>query len=164
VINDDTKNDSSTAVAVPLLDIPALRSCYEKATQGPYCIESCGEKGDGSNIVGVAFGPDDLDAKTPLTGWLEEADKDGNFIEYYRDEEVAEFEHRNPNCHRDAEFLMTAYNNFPELLRRAERYEALVEALQAVKADLFAKGYAALATQEKIDAALKTASPNGTEG
>lgn len=124
-----TATDGRPSVAA-VLDVVILRSCFEKATAGPYCIESCGEKGDGSNIVGVAFHPDDRDAETPLTGWLEEADTEGNFVEYYRDEQVAEFEHRNRNANRDAEFLMLAYNNFPELLRRADVHSDLLDALK----------------------------------
>lgn len=84
-----------------------LERIAQQATPGPWCVESLGEKGDGSNVIGVAFGPDDQNAKRPLSGWLEPFDKDGNEIDYYRDEEVAVCEHRERNAGPNAAYIMT---------------------------------------------------------
>lgn len=87
-----------------------IRALAEKATDGPWCVESCGEKGDGSNMVGVAFGPDDPDCKRPLSGWVSDddwADAKGDPIYGAVQQEtlVAECAHRNGNANRDASFL-----------------------------------------------------------
>lgn len=84
-----------------------LERIAQQATPGPWCVESLGEKGDGSNVIGVAFGPDDQNAERPLSGWLEPFDKDGDEIDYYRDEEVAACEHRNRNSGPNAIYIMT---------------------------------------------------------
>lgn len=84
-----------------------LERIAQQATPGPWCVESLGEKGDGSHVIGVAFGPDDQNAERPLSGWLEPFDKDGNEIDYYRDEEVAVCEHRNRNSGPNAIYIMT---------------------------------------------------------
>ena len=86
-----------------------------KHTPGPWAIESCGDKGDGSYMIGVVFGPDDIDATTPLSGFLPKSEEDGEYIEYYRDELVAEVEHRSPNAYANACLIGTA----PALLQIA---------------------------------------------
>lgn len=97
----------------------------EKATEGPWAIETCGEKGDGSDIVGVVFRPDiDGNCKQPLSGFLESYDDAGNEIEYYRDEEVAEFEHRTRNPHWNALFCAHARSDIPWLLSELEAADA----------------------------------------
>lgn len=102
------------------------RALAEKATEGPWAIESCGEKGDGSNMIGVVFGPDDPDAKSPLSGWIDEndwADKLGEPMAdpFYRDEEVAECAHRNRNHNADAAFIAAARTAVPALIAEVER-------------------------------------------
>ena len=88
------------------------------ATDGPWAVESCGEKGDGSNMIGVVFGPDDPDCKKQLSGWIYDADDDGNEIEYYRDEVVAECEHRNRNSHADAAFIAHSITDVRWLIKQ----------------------------------------------
>lgn len=81
------------------------REIAEAATPGPWATESCGEKGDGSEMIGIVFGPDDEKCESPLSGDLPAVDASGEFIEYYRDELVAECAHRNRNSHADARFI-----------------------------------------------------------
>lgn len=102
------------------------RALAEKATGGPWAIESCGEKGDGSNMIGVVFGPDDPDAETPLSGWIDEnewADKLGEPMAdpFYRDEEVAECAHRNRNHNADAAFIAASRTAVPALVQEIEQ-------------------------------------------
>lgn len=80
----------------------------EKATPGPWAVETCGEKGDGSEMIGVVYGPEDENAEHPLSGHLPAFDADGNEIEYYRDELIAECEHRNRLPSADAAFIAAA--------------------------------------------------------
>lgn len=106
----------------------ALIEAAGKATAGPWAIERCGEKGDGSNMIGVVFNPaKDPDCNQPLAGWLPACDEAGEFIEYYVDEAVAELEHRNRNSGRDATFIATARNDAPAIA------EALIEAVGLLK-------------------------------
>ena len=97
-------DDKTKALIDRLLELERIA---QQATPGPWCVESLGEKGDGSNVIGVAFGPDDQNAERPLSGWLEPFDKDGNEIDYYRDEEVAACEHRERNAGPNAAYIMT---------------------------------------------------------
>jgi hypothetical protein len=91
--------------------IAELRALEARATPAPWCIESCGEKGDGSNMIGVAYDPDDNNCERPMSGWLPiSRPVTGEFIEYYRDELVAECEHRNRNSHCDASLIVAARN------------------------------------------------------
>lgn len=108
----------------------------ERATPGPWSIESCGEKGDGANMIGVAFGPEDLDAACPLEGWLKPYDDAGNEIEYYRDELVAVCDHTNRSCGPDAVFIAAARTLLPRALstiasltRRNEQHVAAYDEL-----------------------------------
>ena len=89
-------------------ELSRLEALAKAATAGPWSIESCGEKGDGANMIGVAYGPNDQDCKKPLEGWLEPFDDAGNEIEYYRDELVAVCDHTNRNCGADAAFIAAA--------------------------------------------------------
>lgn len=135
------------------LDTVALRAIYIMATRGPWAIESCGEKGDGSNMIGVVFGPDDPDCKNPIAGWLPEWDGEGEEPrDFFRDEEVAECAHRNPNCHRDAVFITTAYNNFPALLDAVDALAGLVGLTQLLlgRDDLPAQVREALESNHRV--------------
>lgn len=101
--------------------LEAIRKRLAAATQDTglrWAYESCGEKGDGSNVIGVMFHPDDQDAKNPLQGrcdpiYDEEARE---FRDYYRDEEVAEVEHRNRRSGAIAEFICHAPADIEYLL------------------------------------------------
>jgi hypothetical protein len=99
------------------------------ATEGPWCYESCGEKGDGANVIGVAFGPDDDDCKTPLTGELFDSDDEGELIDYYRDVEVTVCEHRNPNCNADAAFITAARTDLPRVIAELREARAVIESI-----------------------------------
>ena len=83
-----------------------IKALAEKATPGPWAIESCGEKGDGANIIGVAFDPDDVNCERQMSGWLPIyrpcSDEE---IEWYRDEEIAICEHRNRNSGYNAAYI-----------------------------------------------------------
>lgn len=96
-------------------EIRAAKELAEKATPGPWCSESCGEKGDGANMIGVAYGPGDDKCEHPLRGWLKPFDDDGNEIEYYRDEEVAVCQHVNRNSGYDAQFIAASRTLIPAL-------------------------------------------------
>lgn len=93
-----------------------LERLLKEATEGPWCAESCGEKGDGSNIIGVAFHPDDTDAERPLAGWLQEWDESGNVIDYYRDEQIAELEHRSRNSAANTSLILLLRNHADAIL------------------------------------------------
>lgn len=123
--------------------IAELRRLHEAATPGPWAIESCGEKGDGSNMIGVLYDPDvDPDCERPLAGWVP-ACRPGSddFIEYYVDETVAECEHRNPKSGQDAALIAATRNALPRLLDAVERaakmegeIDQLIDALSACAA------------------------------
>lgn len=85
----------------------------EKATPRPWAAESVGEKGDGSNMIGVMFHPDDVDALTPLEGFQEVIydEETDEFKDYYVNETIAELEHRNRNSNYDALYILKACNN-----------------------------------------------------
>lgn len=100
-----------------------------RATPGPWAVETCGEKGDGSDMIGVVFGPDDENCDHQLSGELPAFGIEGEEIEYYRDELVAECEHRNRNSHSDAAFIAAARTDIPALVAEVRR---LREALLAV--------------------------------
>lgn len=135
---------ADTPVRVSDEDLLKWEKIAQRATPGPWCIESCGEKGDGSNMIGVAFGPDDINAERPLSGWLKDTDKEGNFIEYYRDEAVAECEHRNRNAGYDATHIAT-FNPLVilALIRAVRDSRALVQAraerIAALEAEMESK-------------------------
>lgn len=95
--------------------IARIDELYAKATPGPWCVESCGEKGDGCNVIGVAFGPDDVNAERPLSGWLEPYDSEGNEINYYRDEDIATLEHRDRNSGHNADLITALHNAWPQI-------------------------------------------------
>lgn len=85
--------------------LDGLLALCANATPGPWCYEAVGEKGDGANIIGVAFAPGDEACNSQLKGRLEEWDDDGNVIDYYRDSEVAVCEHRNQNANSNAAYI-----------------------------------------------------------
>lgn len=87
------------------LDLDRIERDAKAATQGSWAIETCGEKGDGSEMIGVVFGPNDENCEHALSGRLPVFDADGNEIEYYRDELVAECAHRNRNSAADAQHI-----------------------------------------------------------
>ena len=127
-----------------MTDTPALTpekvaELAAKATPGPWAIETCGEKGDGSYMIGVVFTQNDADCDDQLSGFLEEADEDGNEIEYYRDELVADCEHRNRNSGNNAEFIAAA-PDMAVLIARLDaenrRKDAEVERLSESNHDL----------------------------
>jgi hypothetical protein len=110
-----------------------LKRLAEAATPGPWCIESEGEKGDGSNMVGVAFAPEDRDCKHQLSGFLRACDDEGEFIDYYRDELVAECAHRNRNSNIDAAYIAAA--NPSTISRLLSDLEAAEQALNETFVD-----------------------------
>ena len=105
--NDATRPDP---LAARLVELRA------KATPGPWCAESLGEKGDGSNIIGVAFHPDDKNAEHPLSGWLEPYDVEGNEIDYYRDQDIAEIEHRTQGANQNTDLILALVNNLDAII------------------------------------------------
>lgn len=119
-------------MTITLETIELLKRLEAAATPGPWCIESCGEKGDGSNMIGVAYDPEDINCERPLSGWLPIARPvTGEFIEYYRDELVAELEHRNRNSSQDAAFIAAARNHLRELIEWGEGLQDERDALRA---------------------------------
>lgn len=113
------------------LDLEELKRLEAAAEPGPWCIESVGEKGDGSNMIGVAFHPDDEEAQTPLAGWLKPFYDNGSAIEYYRDALVAVCDHSEPDANENAAFIAAARTAVPALIARVEELERqLAEARQ----------------------------------
>lgn len=109
-----------------MVDLEEIRKRLDDATNDTgiaWAWESCGEKGDGSNIVGTMFHPDDHNAMRPLLGRCDPIyDEDSHsFREYYRDEEVAEIEHRNRSSGATAEFISRAPTDISNLLDEVER-------------------------------------------
>lgn len=134
-------------------DLDALARMLEKATAGPWAIESCGEKGDGSNMIGVVFDPTaDPDCKRPLSGWLPACREDGEFIEYYVDEAVAECEHRNRNSGADATLIAALRNAAPWLIEQARRTARVEEALRGL---MVVVGTVGLTGHRKVDVMLE---------
>lgn len=109
-----------------------IEARYTKATEGPWAYESLGEKGDGSDIIGVIFGPDDEECETPLSGELSSYDSDGEPVDYYYDEMVAECSHRNRRPHADSQFIAHARSDIPALVAEVRRLRALVDVEQEV--------------------------------
>lgn len=112
-----------------------LRELLPRVTPGPWAVESCGEKGDGAHMIGVVFAPaDDPECKNQLSGSLPDCDDDGDFIEYYRDELVAECDLHNRNPGYDSELIALAPTMAEQIikaddeLRRAEREIAELKA------------------------------------
>jgi hypothetical protein len=99
-----------------------------------WAYESCGGKGDGSNVVGTMFHPDDLNAKRPLLGRCDpiydEAKRE--FKDYYRDEEVAEIGHRTRNANAVAEFISHAPTDMDALLTQVSVLRSVLEGLVEV--------------------------------
>ena len=104
-----------------------LEALANAATEGPFAVESCGEKGDGSYMVGRVYGPDDEDCERPCSGVLPEYDKDGEPIEYYRDELVAECDFHNRNAYADAAFFAASRTAIPALIARIRELEQIAE-------------------------------------
>lgn len=118
-----------------MLDIEEIRKRLNDATSNTgfvWAYESCGEKGDGSNVVGTMFHPDDEDAEHPLLGRCDPIyDEDKHeFRDYYRDEEVAEIEHRNRNSGAVAEFISHAPTDIDGLLSEVLRLRCSNTALR----------------------------------
>ena len=107
-----------------------LEELRKAATELPWCAETVGEKGDGANIIGVAFHPDDIDAERPMSGWIQDYDDDGNEIDYVRDEEIAQLEHCTRNHYANTEFIMLLANNADailELVRAADHLSCALD-------------------------------------
>lgn len=127
---------TSTSGEVGRIDLDAIEARANAATQGPWGIESCGEKGDGSNMIGVLFDADvDTNCERPILGWAPQCRPvTEEFIEYYRDELVAECEHRNRNSGNDAEFIAHARTDIPALIAECRSlrnsHDSLVKALE----------------------------------
>lgn len=122
-----------------------IRSRLDGATPRPWCVESCGEKGDGAHMIGVAFAPGDDKAEHPLSGWLQPFDDDGKEIQYYRDEEVACCEHRSRNAGRNADLIANAPSDLAYLLDR-------VAVLEKALRELLLHACIADAAPEDVDA------------
>src|SRR3990172_7844276 len=115
-------------------DDERLRELATQATPGPWCVESCGEKGDGSEIIGVAFHPDDKNCETPLNGVLCPLRP---WQDYYRDEVIAECEHRNRNAAGDAAYIAACSpDRILDLLRRLDLWREYAELLGAELAEI----------------------------
>lgn len=107
-------------------ELSELEALAKAATPGPWCIESVGEKGDGSNMIGVAFDPDDVDCETPLKGWLKPFTDAGVEIDYYRDELVAVCDHSENNHNANAAYIAACS---PEKILR------LIDAVRAIPSE-----------------------------
>lgn len=95
--------------------------------------EALGENGDGSNIVGTMFHPDDENAETPLLGRCDPiySERDQEYREYYRDEMVAEVEHRNRRSGDLADLIAHAPTDLTRLIADNRRMrEALLHIWQ----------------------------------
>lgn len=117
------------------LDLAALDALFKAATPGPWCTIPYGEKGDGGVQIGVAYGPDDQDCTTPLTGHLPECDENGEPIDYYFDSMVADIECCRSNSEAspgaDAALIAALHNAWPSLRRDLEIGRAAVEVIEA---------------------------------
>ena len=113
-----------------------LEELRKAATGTPWCAESAGEKGDGANIIGVAFHPDDIDAERPMSGWIQDYDDDGNEIDYVRDEEIAQLEHCTRNHYANTEFIMLLANNADAILELVRAAEGVALDFPVIGADL----------------------------
>lgn len=118
-----------------MTDIEELKRVAEAATQGHWAYESCGEKGDGANMIGIMFGPDDPNCETQLHGFVDtnQSEYDENtgkhvFPDYYRDEVVAICEHRDRNPGGNAKFITTF--DPPTVLSLLSDLERMREALE----------------------------------
>lgn len=114
-------------------ELREIRKRADKATPGPWAFETTGEKGDGADIVGVVYGPDDEDCERPLSGELRTFDRDGEPIDYYRDEVVAVCDHYNRRPHEDARFITHART---DVLRLLDHIDALEERIRALEAEI----------------------------
>lgn len=65
-----------------------LKKYMDNVTEGPWSVESCGEK-CACYVIGVSFHEDDESCENPVVGWLEPFDDNGNEISYYRSSGVA---------------------------------------------------------------------------
>lgn len=75
---------------------------------GPWAVESCGEKGDGAEVIGIVFRADDENCERQLSGRLDSCDEEGNDIDYHRDEVVAVCDHSQRHPAECAEFIIAA--------------------------------------------------------
>lgn len=110
-------------------DVDELRKLLTKATPGPWVWEQCGDKCD-DPVIGVAYGPDDLDCTQPLSGKLEDAGDD-----YYRERIAYNIEGgAGVDASSNAALIVAAVNALPSLLDRLEvltaKNERLREALE----------------------------------
>lgn len=120
-----------------MLDLTAIKKRLAEATVDTalaWGYESCGEKGDGSNVIGVLFHPDDENAESPLLGrcdpiYDEETDE---FRDYYQYELIAEVEHRTRSAGAVAEFISHAPTDIFALLAEVE---CLRKSLQDISND-----------------------------
>jgi hypothetical protein len=99
----------------------------EAATPAPWCIDSVGEKNN-AYIIGVAFAANDVDCKSPLSGWLPPLPEDED-EHFYCDEQVCELENA-----ANATLIANARTREPILARAVQSYERVVEAARKVRA------------------------------
>lgn len=107
--------------------VAEVRARLAAATPGPWCYESVGEKGDGANIVGVAYGPEDQNCERPLQGRVRPYTDTGEEADIYRDEQVAVCEHRNRRPDADAALIAAAPTDLARLCDRVEELERALE-------------------------------------
>ncbi len=100
-----TADQTKEALAEVQHELDEIGRLAEKATPGPWCIESVGEKGDGSNMIGVAYAPEDIKCERPLTGWLRAFTDAGVEIDYYRDTLVCVVDHSEQNQNHNAAYI-----------------------------------------------------------
>ena len=99
-------------------DIEAIEARAAMATDGPWSYEPTGEKGDGANLIGIHFGPEDEDCAAPMSGRLEIIydEQTEEFGEYYCDEYIAICEHRSRNPDGNSTFIAHARTDIPALI------------------------------------------------
>ncbi len=99
-----------------------IRGREAKATEGPWAIEGCGEKGEGAYMIGVVFRADDEDAINQLSGVLPiwEGEDACVEIEYYREELIAECDFSNRDAGSNSYFIAHARMDIPFLLAQLE--------------------------------------------
>lgn len=95
-----------------------------KATPGPWCIDSVGEK-QNEYVVGVAFAATDEDCESPLSGWLPPLAEDESEHPYC-DEKVCELDNA-----ANADLIAHAGTHYASLGSWAARWAKVVEAAEA---------------------------------
>jgi hypothetical protein len=129
--------DSTKPVAEKrAIETEKLRTLLEKIDQfvpGPWAVETCGEKGDGAYMIGIAYrGDDRSNPPTPLSGFLPDADEDGEFFEYDRQELVAEVDFHNPGAPFVADLLWQVPYLARTVLEKDEETKRLKACLEQI--------------------------------